>query len=139
MLAVVLTSSSPAAEFIHYGRYWQSLPNQAREIYVNGVVDGVSYAYFEAAERWLPWNEFYANPPLEKIERVRKKVFPMLDTDVLVPVMTDLYKDPANAFIDMRSILFLARDKLQGQKIEDALVEARKLAIKRQELNLRAK
>jgi hypothetical protein len=139
ILALSLTSSLAAAEFFNFGRHWLALTTQAREIYVAGVVDGVSYAYFEAAESWLPSNEIYANPPSEKVERVRKKVFPMLADEALVAVMTDLYKDPANGFIDRRSLLFLARDKLLGQKIDDALVEARKSAIDRQELNLRSR
>ncbi len=44
-------------------------------------------------------------------------------------VVTDLYKDPANSFIDATDMIFLAQDKLRGENIEDDLARKRKWAV----------
>lgn len=42
--------------------------------------------------------------------------------------MTELYKDPANSFISFSKMIFLSRDKLRGDNIEESLLLARKEA-----------
>ncbi len=118
-----------AGEMFNYGKYWSQLPPVARSAYVDGIVNGGRHAYFEAASEWLPPGEITKKPEPEKVAKVRKKIFIMVDRDAIISVMTDLYKDPANIFIDTKDMLYIARDKLLGEKIDDRLVSARKKAV----------
>jgi hypothetical protein len=117
-----------AGEIFNYGKYWFQLPPVARSAYVDGIVDGGGYAYFQAASEWLPPGEITKKPEADKVAKVRKKIFIMVDRDTIISVMTDLYKDPANTFIDSKDMLYIARDKLLGEKIDDRLLSARKEA-----------
>ena len=118
-----------AGEMFNFGKYWFQLPPVARSAYVDGIVDGVGYAYFEAASEWLPPGEITKKPEPEKVAKVRKKIFIMVDRDTIISVMTDLYRDPANTFIDTKDMLYIARDKLLGERIDDRLISARKEAV----------
>lgn len=129
ILVLLLSSYLKASEIFNYGEYWLSISSRERARYVKGVSDGVAHAYFAAANSWLSKDEIFNSPPTARVEEVRKKVFLMLEVSAISEVMTDLYKDPSNAFIIERTMLFLARDKLLGEKIEDALIKARKSAI----------
>ncbi len=40
-----------------------------------------------------------------------------------------LYQDPANTFVPWESMTYIARDKLKGQEIDEALKAARKKAV----------
>ncbi|NKE72170.1 hypothetical protein [Candidatus Manganitrophus noduliformans] len=122
-----------AGDMFNYGRYWSQLPPIARSAYVEGIVDGGSHAYFQAASEWLPPGEIIKKPEPEKVGIVRKKVFIMVDPNTIISVITDLYKDPANTFIDTVDMLYIARDKLLGEKIDDRLVSARKKAVESNE------
>ena len=118
-----------ADEMFNYGEYWSQLPPVARSAYVDGIIDGGSRAYMEAASEWLPFGETTKEPEPEKVAKVRKKVFIMVGRDLVISVMTDLYNDPANTLIDTEDMLYIARDKLLGEKIDDCLVSARKKAV----------
>jgi hypothetical protein len=118
-----------AEEMFNYGRYWLQLPSVARSAYVDGIVDGGGHAYFEAAAAWLPSGEATKKPESERVGKVRKKVFIMVDESTIIPVMTDLYKDPANIFINTKDMLYIARDKLLGEKIDERLISARKASV----------
>lgn len=133
LLALCAPDAVRAGEIFNYGKYWSQLPPVARSAYVDGVVDGGSHAYTEAASEWLPPGETTKKPEPEKVANVRKKIFIMVDRDPIIAVMTDLYKDPANTFIDTKDMLYIARDKLLGEKIDDRLVSARKKAVESHE------
>ncbi len=122
-------STALTGEMFSYGKYWSLLPPLARSAYLDGVMDGSGYAYFEAAAEWLPSGELTKKPEPASVVKVRKKVFLMVNRDSIIEVMTDLYRDPANTFIDTKDILFIARDKLLGKSIDDRLVSARKQAV----------
>ena len=113
----------------NYGKYWSQLPPVARSAYVDGIVDGGGHAYFEAASEWLLPGETTKKPEPEKVAKVRKKIFIMVDRDAIISVLTDLYKDPESTFIDSKDMLYIARDKLLGENIDDRLMSARKKAI----------
>jgi hypothetical protein len=106
----------PSSDFtpFKYGTRWLQWDEHERDIYLEGFVDGGS-VYFE----------FMLRQP----ERVRKEVFSkttvMYNSDVLSPVVTSLYKDPANVFIRYDSMVFIARDKIAGKDVEPLLRKAR--------------
>jgi len=56
------------------------------------------------------------------------------DLKVIRDIMTDLYKDPANAYISFENMIFIAIKKLKGEKVESILEEKRKSVIKSEEL-----
>ena len=105
-------------------------------MYARGIVDGVNRAYANAGQEWLP-GEWLTSTP--RVERVRKRVFPILDAEAIVPVMSELYQDPANAFVSTTDTFYLARDRLLGENISSMLLDARKKAIENSELNERLK
>lgn len=133
LIVMTATSAVRAADPFNYGRYWLSLSVEAHSAYVDGVVDGINHAFKQAAAEWLESGERFRES--ERVERARKKIFPMFGRDTLLPVMFDLYKNPANAFVDPVTVLYLSRDKLLGESIDRALVDARKRAIENHELN----
>ena len=50
-------------------------------------------------------------------------------TNAIITVMDDLYKDPANTYIQLELICEIACQKLKGEDIEPLLQEARKKAL----------
>jgi hypothetical protein len=130
VLLHIICAGISSAEPYNYGRDWVELSAPTRSAYVNGVIDGVNLAFDESQREWLPASENHAQPPSPQVERVRKRIFTMFEPATLVPVMTDLYRDPANALLPFRSVLYLARDKLLGENIDAALISARKEAVR---------
>lgn len=57
------------------------------------------------------------------------KLLESVDQAVLGNVISDLYEDPANAYIPIEEIYILALRKLKGEDIEPLLREARKEAL----------
>lgn len=47
----------------------------------------------------------------------------------IASVVTDLYKDPANAYVPIEDIIFSARAKLAGEPFEEQLARYRKAAL----------
>lgn len=47
----------------------------------------------------------------------------------VVKVMSDLYEDPANAYIPFAQMFYIARAKLKGQSIEESLTASRARAL----------
>ncbi len=114
---------------LNHAKYWQGLSTTARQSYAEGIVDGVNRVWDALLQQ--NW-EFVSG---EKGEALRKKVFPMLAPEPITEVMTDLYKDPANQFVQPAAMFYAARDKLLGIDITVALREARAAAIRSHELN----
>jgi hypothetical protein len=67
---------------------------------------------------------------LQQPTKIKREVFETTtvkyDSDVLIPVITSLYKDPANVYIRYDSMIFIGRDKIAGKDIEPLLRNARK-------------
>jgi hypothetical protein len=97
-----------------YGLQWAQWTELEREIYLIGFVDGGSV-----------YSDFMFQQP----EPVRTKVFEQVavkyDNDVLSPVITSLYADPANVYIRYDSTVLIARDKVSGKDVEPLLRHAR--------------
>jgi hypothetical protein len=69
------------------------------------------------------------------VKKTTDKLFVRYTRDQIPDVISDLYKDPANAFIITLDMFFLARDKIEGKDVEKGLMEARKKAIDTHQLN----
>ncbi len=118
-----------SAEPYNHAAVWRAWDFAARNSYVRGVIDGAINVYIAAAEEWLAPGEFLKTPKLRKVTLVERRVF-VGEVESRIPaVITDLYGDPANVYIAMVDMVYLARDKLEGQNIDPLLAAARKRAI----------
>ncbi len=68
------------------------------------------------------------------MKKVSDHLFVRYTRDQIQEVITDLYKDPANAFICTLDMFFLARDKIEGKDITKGTMEARRKAIETHEM-----
>lgn len=117
----------------NYAEVWKGWSVEAKSAYLWGLTDGLSHAYVEAASAWLPAGEFQKHDSA-RVRRVDEALFLQFEASALGPVMTDLYGDPANAFIKFRDMAELARDKLKGSDIQERLLKARKWAVEEHRL-----
>ena len=117
---------------LNYGEFWNSLSDREKTIYFIGMRDGIAKGGCDCAERFSAYM---------KEEESRQVGYDFLDEyyqydqflssnrDVIIKVISDLYKDPANTYIYVSEICFLAYRKLKGESIESSLMELRKEAL----------
>jgi hypothetical protein len=115
LLLFALSTNSGQKELFSYGREWSAWSNVSRSIYLEGFVDGQSNTYLAVVN----------DLPPERREPLRLQTFTLYETDSIRDVMTSLYADPANTYIRYDSMVYIARDKLNGKDIETALRHAR--------------
>lgn len=137
--SIATTAHSQAQEPFNYAELWGSWGTVGHEAYLEGVVDGTFYAWTAAGEAWLGPGELYKSSDVEKIRIVREKIFVREQRPQIPAVMTDLYSDPANAYIALIDMVFIARDKLEGKDVERALDNARKRALETHRLRQQIK
>jgi hypothetical protein len=118
---------------------WQSWSNSVRDVYLSGVKEGAADAYFKAAEQWLAPGEVVKQPEPVRVTKVREAVFFFFDIAAIRDVMTDLYKDPANQYVQLSDMVFIARDKLRGDQIDESLNKARKRGLEAKLYNEKVK
>lgn len=120
----------------NYANLWYSWNVVAREAYISGVADGIARSFFVTIITVSP-EKFAKNPVSPEVKETTDKLFLRYTRDQLRGVMTDLYRDPANSYIDIIDMLLMARDKIEGKDITDNLRESRKQVMKNHELNQR--
>jgi hypothetical protein len=98
----------PGFEPVDSGRLWKSWSAYERLVYLRGFHDGSFYAIEHSA------------PPQAIKEIALRYGFTQIRD-----VITSLYSDPANAYINLSAMVFIARDKLDGQNAEQLLTKAR--------------
>jgi hypothetical protein len=95
----------------NFGREWRSWSGTTRNVYMDGFMSGQADTYLALVN----------DLPAHRKEPLSQATFLFFDTDAIADVMTDLYKDPANAFIRFGAMVYIARDKLNGRDIEARL------------------
>ena len=83
----------------NHGRFWNSLDDSSRELWVMGVASGQEIL-------------LEAVPESVKIDgtlRISNRT-----AEALVEIMTEYYSDPANTFIPLNNMLVFANKKLSG-------------------------
>lgn len=113
----------------NYSELWRLYGELGQEAYVDGVVDGTFNAFMAARQGWLPSDEQIGTPDSPRVQAVVQKVFVMEQRPQIPAVMTLLYRDPANAYIPLIDMVFIARDRLAGQDVEPRLQQARREAL----------
>jgi len=134
LLLLAFTKTVLAGGPYNYSELWRSWNIVTREAYISGVVDGIAKAYFVTMTVVAP-DKFSKTPQPTEVKKTTDKLFVRYTRDQIRDVITDLYKDPSNAFISTLDIFFLARDKIEGKDIVKGLMEARKRAIDNYQLN----
>ena len=134
ILLMIIISNIAYSQPYNYAKLWNSMNSFSRHIYIKGVVDGISEAYFFTISNVAP-DKFAKTPEPLEVKKVREKLFVRYTQDQIPDVITSLYSDPANSYISMIDMFFLARDKIEGKSIEYKLMNARKSAMDSYKLN----
>ena len=100
-------------EPINSARSWKSWNSFERVLYLRGFVDGSSRVLL------------HFRPADEKAIQTAQAAALRYDFSQIRDVMTNLYSDPANAYIGLGAMVFIARDKLDGKNAEVLLTRAR--------------
>ena len=134
LLMYIFAETAVAAEPYNYAELWRSWNIVAREAYISGVVDGIAEAFIVTMTTVAP-DKVAKTPVPAEVKKTTDKLFVRYTREQIRDVITDLYKDPANGFINTLNMFFLARDKIEGKDIEKGLMEARKKTMDTHQLN----
>lgn len=135
-LLLFTAKTALSAEPFNYAELWRTWNPVTREAYITGAVDGIAEAYITTMSA-VASDKFTRDPPPPEVRKASDKLFVRYTREQVGVVMTDLYKDPANAFISTLNMFFLSRDKIEGKDISKGIMEARKSAIDTHRLNER--
>lgn len=102
-------------ELVNSGKFWNALSKIDRSFYLIGFVDGESDVYLKVMN----------DIPPARLESLRSQTATMYDNASIRDVMTNLYSDPANTYIKIESMIYIARDKLSGKDVEPLVRNAR--------------
>ncbi len=129
-LIVLLTMPNMiSAESRHdFGKFWKALDPYERRLYLEGHNHGMSNYYTEAIHIFDKDNDKSKTIKMTKLLLEYYIGDANIDMTVMCDVITDLYNDPANTYIEYFYMIPIAREKIQGKSIEDKLLQARRLA-----------
>ncbi|GAH94936.1 unnamed protein product, partial [marine sediment metagenome] len=107
-----------AEEPFNYGEFWNSISDREKTIFLVGMTEGISYS-----------TSYYTTNLLGSLkteEERTEELTKILDVLIFLPfsltsnreviknIISDLYKDPANAYISIFYMSYLAYRKLKG-------------------------
>ena len=125
LLLIPLIVRAEEHKAFKYGEAWLALASEAKFMFLEGYSEGVIQGIADA------------HKVITRKDGMDMKVFqkavnlhnPYYNTDekVLIDVMTELYKDPANVYIQYDQMIWVAKHKLDGHTIEAELTNARKM------------
>ena len=116
----------------NFAKYWKFLTPGEKVAYLNGYEAGISKAFSETI-LVLKSPEYKTNVPV-------RDQFPMLniflveDIDILSRVISNLYEDAANSYIQIDDMIHVAIDMISGKPTENSLQKARSKALRAHEL-----
>lgn len=124
--------SDSTSESYNYGEEWASYSDYEKCIYIMALEDGSIDVYFRIIE--LMWEIEPSIAPSEfskimsKLLKFWENLEPLEGSSFYftINVMTEWYKDPANAYIPHAELFRIAREKLGGKAVEKLLEEKRK-------------
>ena len=118
-------------EKVNWGEIWKSMDSADRVIFFMGVREGMLYStldiFTEASASGISnisnaQKEQFANFSWKKFSGLQKNV------EVLIDIITGLYKYPENSYIRFSCMIDIAIKKLKGESIEKHLEKRRKEA-----------
>jgi hypothetical protein len=131
---LLLQTIAVAGDPYDHAARWRSWNIIAREAYIDGITDGIAEAYFFTMQN-VAEDEAWKTSEPPQVTKVRERLFVRDTRNQICEVITDLYRDPANAYISTLDMFFLARDKIEGKDITKDTMEARKKAMETHRLN----
>ena len=117
---------------------WNSFDDNAKEVYIWGIREGIVMCMEQITERFLvPASKNKENTAI--IEAILEDYYQFVmlfradDYEItlnllktVVNIVSDLYKDPANTYVNISDMCFLASRKLRGEPIDLLLGELEK-------------
>ena len=116
------------AELVNRADIWRSWSIDRREMYIEGFRAGVVRGAVET-ELAIRGDAAFKNRSARLTELFRTYHLKPFPVSQLAAVITDLYKDPANAYVPIDDMIFTARAKLAGEAFEEQLARYRKSAL----------
>ena len=120
---------------------WNSFDDNAKEVYIWGIREGIVMCMEQITERFL-LPAFINKNDTSIIEDILEnydqfvRIFDVDDYETqynllktVVNILNNLYKDPANTYIAVSDMCLLASRKLRGESIESLLRELREKAL----------
>ena len=149
LLVLILSANlSASGEPYNYREVWNSWTDYQRYVYLWGFKDSLQAIQFDVANIITEFREgkTLSLYELKKVIELANNIainkwkanitnsneininFNLVKPDIKVirDIITDLYKDPANAYISFKNMIFIAIDKLSGEHIESKLEDERK-------------
>ncbi len=120
---------------------WNSMDDNNKEVYIWGIRDGLFLCVEQITERYLvpSLTNKYDTSIIEDILENYYQFLTIFKADdfkttdallkTIVNIVNDLYKDPANTYINVSDMCLIASRKLRGEPIESLLRELRKDAL----------
>lgn len=116
-------------EPFNYGKFWDSMSVGEKCAYISGLHAGMTQCICDVMELISEKEE--AEKFIDLIFETYHLLSPLSpDFEVRVRGISDLYKDPANAYIPIAEINILAYRKIRGESIESSLRELREEAFR---------
>ena len=146
LILILFANLSASGEPYNYREVWNSWTDYQRYIYLWGFSDARKQIWVDIIEIIKEFREdktlslyelkslidltnkisiIETNASITDYEEINIGLQP-LDLKVIREIMNDLYRDPANAYINFEYMAFMAKDKLSGRPIENKLAEKRK-------------
>jgi hypothetical protein len=116
------------AELVNRADIWRSWSVELREMYIEGFRAGLVRGAVET-EFSIRGDAAFKNRSAKLAELFRTYNLKTVPASQLAAVITDLYKDPANANVPIDDMIFTARAKIGGEPFEEQLARYRKAAL----------
>jgi len=142
LLSFVGISCLAAKEAYSPSQMWNSMDDNAKEVYIWGIRSGLVMCMEQITERYLVPSLInnYDTSIIEDILENYYQFVKMFSADdykmtttllkTVVNIVNDLYKDPVNTYINVSDMCLLASRKLRGESIELSLRELREEALR---------
>ena len=128
LVIFVMTSVTMGEAPPKFGDYWMSVSIDQKVAFLDGYDKGYDKCFFEILALLKDDSVLYRyaeqlfNLLLEGPYSVDNE---KIDYVTLSKTMTNLYEDPANNYVELPDMIFIAQYKLKGHDIEEKLKEAK--------------
>ena len=124
-----------SADMQDYNKIWKAWGKRGQTAYIWGFIDGGGYAMRTVLDEIFASDKRGSKAPKAFYENIRVKTATLYDESKIIDVITNLYKEPANSYIWIQDMVYIARDSLSGKDVTTAILEARRSAIINYQLN----
>lgn len=118
-----------SADMQDYGKIWATWGEEGHTAYIWGFNNGKSHALIIVGNEIFLSDKRGDKVPETFYENIRVQTMTLYDTNKIIDVITNLYKDPANSYIGFNNMFYIAQDSLSGKDVSKDILDARKAAI----------